>query len=243
MNIISTIDPVPGLVNAISDEHWYYNQDTFASRYNYYDQRNRSQPVILGEYAAIYPGSGGPPQVGAQTWGMACAEAITLLGIERNSDIVIGSSYGALIKEYNEEPGSVAVMKHTANEVLKSTSYYVQKLFASFTGMETLPVTAVDGSVGPLYWSAVKSKTKTILKLVNYYGSSGRDSAVTVKIDGSKASSAHLVRLSAPNETAVNNLPGLGGEATTLVQSRITGRNGRFSIDFEFDTEIVVLIV
>ena len=56
-------------------------------------------------------------QCGAQTLGMACAEAIFLLGCERNSDIILGTSYGALIKNYNEAPDTVAVIKHTANEI------------------------------------------------------------------------------------------------------------------------------
>lgn len=242
-NVISTIDPPPDGIQTIADLHWYYNQDTFASRYNYFDNADRSQPVIIGEYAAIYPGSTGSNQIGAQTWGTSCAEAITLLGFERNSDVVIGSAYGALIKSYDEAPDTVAVMKHTANEVLKTTSYYIQKLFAEYMGTETLPVTATNGSAGPVYWSAVKDDNSIILKLVNYYGSSGPANAITINALGSASSSARLIRLTAPNATSVNNLPALGGEATSLTESVITGHEGTFSVSFEQGTEVIVLVV
>lgn len=72
-------------------------------------------PIIFGDYACIFEFGNSYPEIGAQTKGMALAEGIMLLGAERNSDTVKGTAYDALIKEYNEVPDSVAVMKHTAN--------------------------------------------------------------------------------------------------------------------------------
>ena len=153
------------------DLHIYGNEAYFSSLFGTFDQASRQYPVLVGEYAATQIGSVSSGQVGAQTLGMACAEAIFLLGCERNSDIVFGASYGALIKSYNEAPDSVAVIKHTANEILLTMSYYVQKLFADHQGSVTLPVTAIGGGYGPVYWSATQSSTSTILKMVNYKGS------------------------------------------------------------------------
>ena len=87
-------------------------------------------------------------------------------------------------------------------------SYYVQKLFADYQGTQTLPVTAAGGGFGPLYWSATKSSTTTILKMVNHNGS---PQTVVVNVKGSTATTATLVTLTAPNSSSVNNLPGLGG--------------------------------
>ena len=64
------------------------------SLFDTFDQASRDYPVLVGEYAATQAGSGSG-QIGAQTLGMACAEAIFLLGCERNSDIIFGTSYGA----------------------------------------------------------------------------------------------------------------------------------------------------
>lgn len=221
------------------DLHIYGNENYFVSLFGTFDQASREYPVFVAEYAATQIGSESG-QCGAQTLGMACAEAIFLLGCERNSDIILGTSYGALIKNYNEAPDTVSVIKHTANEVLLTMSYYVQKLFADYQGTETLPVTATGGGFGPIYWSATKSSTATILKMVSH---NGNPQTVIVKVGGSSASTATLVTLTAPNSTSVNNLPDLGGIATKLTTTIITGSNGTFSVPFTSPYEIVVLSV
>jgi alpha-N-arabinofuranosidase len=244
MNTISTINPSPaGIPGSMIDLHIYHNEATFVALFNTFDQANRSFPVFVAEYAATNTGSNNDGQVGAQTFGMACAEAIFLLGCERNSDVIVGSSYGALIKSYNEEPGTVAVIKHTANEILHSTSYYVQKLFADNMGSATLPVTATGGGFGPVYWSATKNSTSTILKLVNYNGATGSANAINVAVQGSTKSTASLVLLSAPNSTSVNNLSELGGEATQIIASTISENSGEFSVIFTKSYQIAILIV
>ncbi|KAJ9149234.1 Alpha-L-arabinofuranosidase A [Pleurostoma richardsiae] len=241
---ISTINPSPaGVGGSAIDLHIYENEATFADLFNTFDQASRDFPVFVAEYAAIRPGSSTSGQVGAQTFGMACAEAIFLLGCERNSDVVVGSAYGALIKSYNEEPGSVAVIKHMANEILLLMSYYVQKLFAENMGSETLPVTATDGGFGPIYWSATENTTSTILKLVNYGGQTGTENAVNVTVFGSSKEEATLIVLSAPNSTSVNNLLALGGEASEVSVTTVTGSNGQFMVAFGNAFEIAILVI
>lgn len=48
-----------------------------------------------------------------------------------------------------------------------STSYFVQKMFASNKGHTVLPVTS-SSDFGPLYWVASKSDSKNYVKLANY---------------------------------------------------------------------------
>ncbi|KAL2670099.1 hypothetical protein Neosp_014980 [[Neocosmospora] mangrovei] len=246
MNIIATINPSPSPdkgSGGMIDLHIYDNERHFASLYNTFDQASRDYPVFVAEYAAIRAGAGTGPEIGAQTFGMACAEAVFLLGCERNSDIIVGSAYGALIKHYDEEPNTVAVIKHTATEVLYTMSYYVQKLFADYMGKETLPVTPTEGAVGPTYWSATKGSEGTVLKLVNYNGPTGESGAVKVTLEGSSASTAKLTLLSAPSSTSVNNLPSLGGEASQITVKTINGQNGVFSVAFTKAYEIAILTV
>ncbi|RSM09112.1 hypothetical protein CEP52_004316 [Fusarium oligoseptatum] len=229
MNIVSTINPSPSPdkgSGGMVDLHIYNNEHHFSTLFNTFDQASRDYPVFVAEYAAIRAGTGTGAEIGAQTFGMACAEAIFLLGCERNSDVILGSAYGALIKHYDEEPNTVAVIKHTANEVLHTMSYYVQKLFADYMGTETLPVTATEGI------------------LVNYNGPTGEDGAVRVTFKGlSAASTAKLTFLSAPSSSSVNNLPSMGGEASQITVKTISGQNGVFSVVFNKAYEIAILTV
>ncbi|KAH7113986.1 glycoside hydrolase superfamily [Dactylonectria estremocensis] len=246
MNIISTINPSPSPdkgSGGMVDLHIYDNENHFVGLYNTFDQASRDYPVFVAEYAVIRAGTGAGAEIGAQTFGMACAEAIFLLGCERNSDIIVGSAYGALIKHYDEEPNTVAVIKHTATEVLHTMSYYVQKLFADYLGTETLPVIATNGGVGPTYWSATKGSQGTILKLVNYNGQTGEATAVKVTFKGSSATTAKLTFLSAPSATSVNNLPLMGGETSQITVRTITAQNGQFSVAFSSPYQIAILVI
>ncbi|KAF4458424.1 Glycoside hydrolase superfamily [Fusarium albosuccineum] len=173
---------------------------------------------------------------------MTCADAIFLLGCERNSDIVLGSAYGALIKHYDEESNTVAAIKHTTNEVLKIMSYYVQKLFAHNMGSETHPVTAFDGQVGPVYSSTTTARHITILKLVDYNSKTGQDNAVRVTVEDPRASRATVTLLFATSEASVNNLPELGGEARKVTKP-LSESNDRFSVVFTKAYEVVVVEV
>ncbi|KGO52137.1 Glycoside hydrolase, superfamily [Penicillium expansum] len=244
INLVSAINPNPVTSNGSSlDLHIYGNENYFVSLFNTFDQASRSYPVFVNEYAATNTGSNNNGQVGAQTLGMSCAEAIFLLGCERNSDVIVGSAYGALIKNYNEAPDTVAVIKHTENEVLYTISYYVQKLFADHMGTRTLPVTATDGEFGPVYWSATASSSSTILKLVNYNGQTGSSNAVQVNVEGSSKDIATLITLTAPSSTSVNNLPSLGGESSVITTTTLSGSAGSFSISFSKPYEIAILVV
>jgi alpha-N-arabinofuranosidase len=222
------------------DLHFYYNQNTFVSLYDRFDNANRSLPIIVGEYACIYEFANGSPQVGSQTMGMALAEGIMLLGAERNSDIVKGTAYGALIKEYNEEQGTVAVIKHTADQVLYSTSYYIQQIFSRYKGTETVAVSSQFGlGIDPLYWSATRTGSTRYLKLINYYGVG---SVVDIVLQGAHLSVAQVITLTAPACTSTNNLPQLGGESTQISQSTLTEVNGKFTVAFTNPCEVKVLI-
>ncbi|KAF7622602.1 putative alpha-N-arabinofuranosidase A precursor [Aspergillus flavus] len=243
INLISTINPSPVTTKGSSvDLHVYGNENYFESLFGTFDHASREYPVFINEYAATNTGSN-KGEAGAQTLGMSCAEAIFLLGCERNSDVVVGSAYGALIKNYNEEPETVAVIKHTANEILYTISYYVQKLFAENMGTRTLPVTVTDGGFGPVYWSATANSSSTILKLVNYNGETGSSNAVVVNVEGSSKSTATLISLTAPNSTSVNNLPSLGGESSVITTTTLSGSGGNFSVSFSNPYEIAILVV
>lgn len=122
-------------------------------------------------------------------------------------------------------------------------SYYVQKLFADYQGSVTLPVTASGGEYGPVYWSATRSSTSKILKMVNYKGQTGSSNAVEVTVSGSTKNTATLITFTAPSSTSVNNLPSLGGEESQITTTTLTGENGKFSVAFTNSYEIAILVI
>ncbi|KAH6643512.1 glycoside hydrolase superfamily [Boeremia exigua] len=241
INIISSVIPAPlGIPGTWIDLHMYDNQEFFARQYDVFDHTDRNFPVIVGEYACIRAGGAGGPEIGSQTVGMALSEAIMLLGAERNSDVIRGTAYGALIKNYVEESNTVAVIKHTADQILRSTSYYVQKLFSEYHGEETVAVRTEFGlGIDPVFWSATKTGNTRYLKLINYYGPG---SVVDVVFEGQFAKTAQVVTLSAASCDDSNKLPQLGGEATTVKTSSLVSENGRFTVAFGAPCEIKVLV-
>ncbi|KAH8703439.1 glycoside hydrolase family 51 protein [Talaromyces proteolyticus] len=225
MIIISSIwsgyftDPV--LPNGtVQDLHDYFSASDMVSKFNGYDNADRNYPVLVGEYAAIYDDEHtNPNQLDNPTLQSATSEAVYILGLERNSDLVVGFSHGALIKSLHDEPDNVAMMKHSPTEIVLSMSYYVAKLFATNYGSQTVPVTA-DTGYGPLYWSVMKNESETyFVKIVNY---DGVDSTpVMVNIPG-KSNEAKLITLTAPDMYS-SNLPG----NTTSIWTETTNKKLR----------------
>ena len=163
-----------------------------------------------------------------------------LLGAERNSDIVKGTAYGALIKRYDEMSSTVSVIKHTANQILQTTSYYLQQTFSRYKGTETVAVTSECGSgIDSLYWSATRTGSTRYLKLINYYGA---DSVVDIVLEGPHSSTAKVITLTAPACNSTNSLPQLGGESTSILSSELNKSDGRFTILFGSPCELKVLI-
>lgn len=225
ITIISSIwsgyftDPVLP-VGTVQDLHDYLSVDGMVSKFDGYDNADRDYPVLVGEYAAIYDAEHtSPNQLDNPTLQSATSEAIYLLGLERNSDIVLGCSHGALIKSLHDEPDNVAMLKHSPTEIVFSMSYYVAKLWASNTGSQTVPVEA-DTAYGPLYWSVTKDDQETYyVKIVNYGGDA--ETPVTVTIPG-KSNNATLITFTAPDMYSTNtlgNTTGVWTESTVAYDS------------------------
>lgn len=244
MNVISSIIPSPVQEPGTwLDIHIYEGQDAFAREYDAFDNTDRNYPVIVGEYACIFEFGNGYPEIGAQTFGMALAEGIMLLGAERNSDVIMGTAYGALDKHYDEEPDTVAVYKHTADRVLKTNSFYLQKVMAQYFGDETVPVTTEFGlGIDPLFWSATKDGDgTTYMKILNYYNSG---SICEVVFDGEHRSTAQVVVLTAPSCQSINSFPELGGITSEIrTETLDSDGDGVFRVVFERDCEMRILIV
>ena len=242
MNVISSIwagyfQDLP--VGVVQDLHDYLSADEMVSKFGGYDHASRDYPVLVGEYAAIYDATHQPPnQLDIPTLQSATSEAIYFLGLERNSDLIVGIAHGALIKSLHDEPNNVAILKHSPTEIVRSMSYYVVKLFANNYGTETVPLQG-DNNYGPLYWAGTKNSAGDyfIIKIVNYDGAAL--TPVTVAIPGAKGN-AKLTTLTAPDAYSTNTL---GNTTSIWTEITIPVDNGKCSFTLTGQYVNAVLVV
>lgn len=243
---ISTIDTnslVPANpANTITDGHLYQSVTDTLKLFSAYDNRPRTQPVFIGEYATIYDSlTPSGQQLEDPTLESATAEAVMLLGLERNADVVVGVCHGALIKSLLGQ-NAVALMKHSPTTIVYSISYYVAKLFATHYGTSTVPTTSSSNEpYGPLYWSTTKSSSGTYyIKIVNHAGAATTPVSVSFAGGVLGMGDAKLVTVTAPGRYSVN---GVGNETSVWREQSVAMRNGVFSFMLEGEYVAAVLVV
>jgi alpha-L-arabinofuranosidase len=119
----------------IIDRHYYQNPRWFMSRFNEYDDRDRSlQPLYLGEVAVTSQDAG---RLRGNLMA-ALAEGVFLLGCERNADTVQMVSYAPLLGHVEGRtaltgapPPWHAMIYFDGNRVFGTASYYLWKLFGN----------------------------------------------------------------------------------------------------------------
>lgn len=125
-DIITIADErVPNAKLEIVDEHFYVNPSGFFGMANQYDRTDRNGPKIyVGEYAV----NNG---VGSGNLQGALAEAVFMMNMEKNSDIVTMASYAPLFENVNSQEWAVNLIRFDNSKVIGRTSYEVQKLFSN----------------------------------------------------------------------------------------------------------------
>ena len=110
---------------AILDEHYYEQKEYFLNKQHNYDNypRDRKTKVYLGEYASK-----------DRKLQDALAEALYLLGIERNGDVVTMTSYAPLFAKKNHESWNPDLIYFDNTKVYPTCSYYVQQMFGTTDG-------------------------------------------------------------------------------------------------------------
>ncbi len=117
------------------DEHYYRNPAWFANNFNKYDNYDRKGPKIyVGEYA-VTQGFGNMGSLDA-----ALGEAVYMMGIEKNSDIVTMASYAPIFANLNNRMWAPDMIQFTSNKVFGTPSYYVQNMMANNVGTRVLNV-------------------------------------------------------------------------------------------------------
>lgn len=124
------------------DEHYYRTPGWFELQYNKYDSYDRTGPKIyVGEYAVTEGGVADGPLCAA------LGEAVYMLGMERNSDIVVMNSYAPIF--YNEERGGgwlPDMIRFTHAKSYGIPSYHVQQLMATNVGKQNVAFTELNNT-------------------------------------------------------------------------------------------------
>ena len=115
------------------DEHYYRNPKWFADRFDKYDSYDRSKyKIYVGEYAVT-------SQFGdIGNLNAALGEAVYMMGMENNSDVVVMNSYAPIFVDENDARWRPDMIRFNSNKVMGTPSYYVQQLFPNNIGTEVL---------------------------------------------------------------------------------------------------------
>lgn len=188
----------------IVDDHKYGSPASFFNDHGKYDTADRSGPkVYVGEY-------GCRDGVGEGNLHGALAEAAYLLGLERNSDVVVMTSYAPLFYHVNDVAWPVNLIGFDNARVVRRSSWHVQQMLASNRPGVVLP-TRVEPDAPPkdreLFALAGLDQPsgEIILKVVNR---APARRTVTIRIHGSGplARKARVITLNHDDPAAENSL-------------------------------------
>ena len=115
---------------------------------------------------------------------------MTMTGLERNSDVVLMSSYAPLLANYNHTQWNPDLIGYDQLTSFGSTSYWVQQLFARNVGDKVLPVTAtatglycsatLDSRSGQVYLKIVNPGTQDVPVQIAFGGCSAQVASIEI---------------------------------------------------------------
>jgi alpha-N-arabinofuranosidase len=184
------------------DDHYYRRAEQFFADVHHYDKMDRNGPkIFVGEWATR---EGTPtPNMGG-----ALGDAAWMTGMERNSDLILLSSYAPLLVNVNPQgmQWQSDLIGYDANSAYGSPSYYAQMMFASHIGTEVLGAD-LEGAGDRMFTSVTRDRAKGVVyvKLVNA-SSAKQDVKVTLTGANSVKNMAKLTSLSAPTTAATNSI-------------------------------------
>jgi alpha-N-arabinofuranosidase len=194
--------PVKSVKPDVLDDHFYLSAENYFDDVHHYDKFDRNGPkIFMGEYATM---EGSP----TADFGAALGDAAWLTGVERNSDVVVMSSYAPLL--VNVHNGGMQwhpdLIGYDGLSSYGSPSYYVLSLFAEKMGDE-VPESSMTGAGARVAYSVTtdKAKGKVYLKIVNGVPTS---QAVEIDLSGISAITgpARLTELHALSPADTNTI-------------------------------------
>ncbi len=127
----------------VVDEHCYAMPDWFLRSATRYDNYDRGGPkVFMGEYAAQSVDIVSPDN--RNNLRCALAEAAFMTGLERNSDVVLMSSYAPLLGHEEAWQWRPNLIWFDNLSSYATPNYYVQQMFSQHRGDVVLPIKLTD---------------------------------------------------------------------------------------------------
>jgi alpha-L-arabinofuranosidase len=168
------------------DEHFYRPIDWFLNNMNRYDNYDRKGPkVFAGEYACHGKGKK------YNHYETSLYEAAFMTDFERNADIVHITAYAPLFAHIDGWQWRPDLIWFDNTRMFKSVSYYVQQMYATNKGtnsisltMDKKPVAGLAGQDG-LFASAVVD-TKENVVIVKVINTSKQAQAIKLNLNGLK---------------------------------------------------------
>jgi len=201
LQIIATT-PVKSVTPDVLDEHFYMSAAQSFSEAHHYDAADRNGPkIFVGEWATRE----GDPTPNLEA---ALADAAWLTGLERNSDLIIMSSYAPLFVNVN--PGGMQwapdLIGYDALSSYGSPSYWTQVMFSTHLGTEIVPA-ALANAPPRVFASVTRNNTthKLFIKVVNATSTS-QPLAIALKGVKKLAPQATLTTMSGKTPNATNSI-------------------------------------
>ena len=201
LQLIATT-PVTSIKPDVLDEHFYMSAEKSFSDTVHYDKYDRSGPkIFVGEWATRE----GEPTPNLES---ALGDAAWLIGLERNSDIVIMECYAPLFVNVNagamQWPSDL--IGYDALTSYGSPSYWTQVMFAAHTGTEVVASTLTNA--GPRLAASVTrdaQRHKLFIKVVNGTSTAQK---FQMSLDGAPSvkQQASLVTMSGKTPNATNTI-------------------------------------
>jgi len=200
------------------DEHYYQPPGWYLNNQDYYDRYDRSKPkVYLGEYATHIPGR-------KLTIETALCDALHLINVERNADVVHMSSYAPLLAKHGHTQWNPDLVYFNNTEVFLTPDYYVQKMFGKNSGEEYI------ASQLSLSDNAPDVKKRVVSSLVR----DAKTGDYILKL-------ANLLPVAVNSKINLADLPIVAGEADlTILEGEVTDQHAKsenktISVSNEFE--------
>ena len=137
------------------DEHYYRSPDWFAAAFHKYDTYDRRGPkVYVGEYA-VTNGYGNLGNMNA-----ALGEAVYMMGMENNADVVELASYAPIFVNENDARWRPDMVRFSSSRVMGTPSYYVQQLMPQHIGTQVVKVSQTDPYKGKVFKPLTPGKSR-----------------------------------------------------------------------------------
>ncbi|HEX6681721.1 MAG TPA: LamG-like jellyroll fold domain-containing protein [Candidatus Limnocylindrales bacterium] len=225
-----------GRVPDLSDDHYYAPPSFFANVADRYDRADRTgRQYLIGEYGAQ---EGNP----TPTLRAAVGEAAMLTGLERNSDMVIGSMYAPILVHENDPNWPSNMVGFDAGRSYGSPSYWVVHMFANNLGaqvigsrltgagaLEQVVTKTVQGGTTTFYVKIVNTTTQIQTARLSFHGVSSIDGTGTRTVLTGDPSTRNTLDQPGAVQPVTEQITGLGPStrlsipASSVTVLRVTG--------------------